>query len=74
MGILYHEGYGRLREDKEKIRGVCMFSSIRDTVRDREMMRTIFCLAWPTAVSYTHLDVYKRQLPGAARKGADGFV
>ncbi len=47
-----------------------MFSSIRDTVRDREMMRTIFCLAWPTVMEQALQTVV--QYADTAQVGAIG--
>ena len=35
---------------------------LRNMERDKEVNKTLFFLGWTVTVSYTHLDVYKRQI------------
>ncbi len=47
-----------------------MFSSIRNTVRDKDMMHTIFCLAWPTVMEQALQTIV--QYADTAQVGAIG--
>ena len=37
---------------------------VDDFTASNEVLKSVFALATPPPVSYTHLDVYKRQIPG----------